>query len=232
MRNTKNNIPEFERTNLQYETEYDYDRSECTCNAYERGDYCRCTTIEHAWIERIYLKDIIAKLYQRHCADESEMNEYGFDRLCSIFKLWDKGRYEVETCGGYYGEEIDGVYFTDEEKLVAAFKKFLLLPTDIDKIKYLLELEYNYLIEKVVYTSSAYITDVPTDKVRLPQHEYFVKLSKEVIEDYRERKLPVAVCIRKKDRYIDAFDEYVLIDGYHRFIANKDSATSRIVVIE
>ena len=43
---TKTIVPKFERTNLQYDVDYDYERSQCICNAYEDGDYCRCTTIE------------------------------------------------------------------------------------------------------------------------------------------------------------------------------------------
>ena len=111
-------LPKFERTNLQYEVDYDYQRSECTCNAYEDGDYCRCTTIERAWVESINVKLVIKKLYDKYCKDHSDINEYCFDRICSAFKIYDKDYYEVESCGGYYGEEIEGVYFYNESKIV------------------------------------------------------------------------------------------------------------------
>lgn len=229
---TKKIIPQFERTNLQYEVEYDYERSPCTCNAYEDGDYCRCTTIERAWVEEINIKLVIKKLYDKYCNEQSAINEYCFDRICSVFKIYDKDYYEVESTWGYYGEEIEGVYFDNEEKIVEAFNELLELETDLDKIQYVLKLEYSYLLDRLMYMTSATVEEVSTEKIKLPQQEYFVKLSKEIIEDYKDRKLPVAVCIKHKDRFHDAFDTYTLIDGYHRFIANKDRATNKIIVLE
>jgi len=222
----------FERTNLQYEVEYDYDRSACACDAYERGDYCRCTTIERAWVESINIKRVVDKLYTKYCKEHSEVNEYCFERICVALKIYDKDYYEVESCGGYYGEEIDGVYFEDEEKIFNSYNELLKLGSDIEKIKYVLELEYGYLLDRVNIKTSAKIEVVSTEKIKLPQQEYFMKLSKEVIEDYKNRKLPVAVCIKEKDRFYDAFDRYILIDGYHRFIANKERKTNKIIVLE
>ena len=229
---TKTIVPVFERTNLKYEVEYDYERSQCTCDVYERGDYCRCTTIERAWVEYINVKEVIEYLYERHSKDKSEINEYCFDRICSVFKIYDKDYYEVESCGGYYGEEIGGVYFDNEEKIVEVFNEVLKLESDIEKIKYILKLEYSYLIDRLLSVTSVSIEEVSTEKIKLPQREYFVKLSKEVIEDYKDRKLPVAVCIKNKDKFHDAYDTYTLVDGYHRFVANKNRATNKIIILE
>ena len=221
--------PKFERTNLQYDVDYDYIRSECTCDAYERHDYCRCTTIERAWVESINVKLIIKKLYTKYCQEQSEINEYCFDRICSAFKIYDKDYYEVESCGGYYGEEIGGVYFENEEKIVEAFNELIELETDLNKIKYVLKLEYSYLLDRLMYMTSATIEEVSTEKIKLPQQEYFVKLNRTVVEDYKNRDLPIAVCLNEKDSYCD---KYILIDGYHRFIANKDKRMMVIVVLE
>ena len=215
----------FEKTNLQYDLEYDYERSACTCDAYERGDYCRCTTIERAWVESINIKNVINRLYTKYCDERSEIHEYCFDRICVASKIYDKDLYEIESCCGYYGEEIDGVYFENEEKIFNAFNKLLKLTSDIEKIKYCLELEYSYLIDRVVNKTSAKIMVVDTKNIMLPQTEYFIKLNKNVIEDYKTRKLPVAVCVKNEDKY-------VLLDGYHRFIANKDKNVNKIIVLE
>ena len=229
---TKTTVPMFERTDLKYDVEYDYERSQCTCDAYENGYYCRCTTIERAWVESINVKLLVNKLYKKYCKEHSDIDEYCFERICSAFRIYDKNYYEVESCAGYYGEEIGGVYFEDEEKIVEAYNELLELKSDIDKIKYILKLEYGYLIDRVMYVTSATIEEVPTEKIKLPQQEYFVRLSKEVIEDYKDRKLPIAVCIKEKDRFLDAFDTYTLIDGYHRFVANQNRKTNKIIVLE
>lgn len=222
---TKTIVPKFERTNLQYDVDYDYIRSECTCNAYENLDYCRCTTIERAWVESISVNLIINKLYKKYCEEPSDINEYCFDRICSTFKIYDKDCYEVESCWGYYGEEIGGVYFENEKKVVEAFNKILEFDSDIEKIKFVLELEYGYLIDKVNKATVAYILPVSTRHISIPQQEYFVKLDREVIEDYKNRKLPIAVCL-------ESGGWYKLVDGYHRFVANKDRATNKIIVLE
>ena len=225
---TKRMTPVFERTNLKYEVDYDYERSRCTCDA----DYCRCTTIERAWVESINVKEVVQYLYSKYCKEKSEVNEYCFDRICSAFKIYDKDYYEVESCYGYYGEEIGGVYFENEEKVVEAFNEVLKLFSNVEKIKYILKLEYSYLIDRLMYVTSATIEEVNTNKIVLPQREYFVKLSREVIEEYKDRELPVAVCIKEKDRFYEVYDRYILIDGYHRFVANQDRATNKIIVLE
>ena len=224
---TKQITPVFEKTNLQYDVDYDYERSRCHCN----DDYCRCTTIERAWVESIDVKDIVHKLYKKYCKEPSEINEYCFDRICTAFKIYDKDYYEVESCPGYYGEEIGGVYFENEEQAVNEYNELIKLESDIEKIKRVLELEYGYLIPRVANKTSAEIKVVNTEDIRLPQAEYFIKLSKEVIEEYKDRKLPVAVCIKENDKFLDAFDKYILIDGYHRFMANKDRNVNKIVVL-
>ena len=214
----------FCKTNLQYTVDYDYERSGCTCDAYERGDYCRCTTIEHVWIDDVNVNEVVRKLYETHNRTGSNIDEYCFDRICYAFKIYDKDYYEVETGGGYYGEEVYGVYFENEERIYNAYYEMLALRTDLEKIKYCLKLEYNYLIDCVEAVDYADIITVSTNNIRLPQTEYFIKLSNNVIEEYKNRKLPVAVCIRDGDKYR-------LIDGYHRFVANKDRDRIDIVVL-
>lgn len=215
----------FKRTNLQWVVDYDYDRSACTCGAYTRGDYCRCTTIEHAWIDNVNVNEVVRKLYETHSRTDSDIDEYCFDRICYAFKIYDKDFYEVETCGGYYGEEVDGVYFENEEKIFNAYYEMIALKTDIEKIKYCLKLEYHYLIGSVEDADYADIVNVSPNDVHLPQTEYFIKLENNVIEEYKNRAMPIAVCIRDGSKYR-------LIDGYHRFVANKDREKVDIVVLE
>lgn len=221
----KTKKPYFEKTNLNYDVEYDYERSGCHCDAYETGGYCRCTTIERAWVEEIYISSVISKFYKKFCKEHSEINEYCFDRICHALRIYDKDLYEVEIGGGYYGEEVYGVYFDNEEQIFNACAILTELNNDIEKIKYVLNMEYGYFIDRVATATSAVIETVATNKIELPQKEYFIKLSKEVVEDYKDRKLPVAVCSKNEDKY-------VLIDGYHRWIANKDRDTVEIVVLE
>lgn len=215
----------FKKTDLSWIVDYDYDRSPCTCNAYEDGDYCRCTTIEHAWVDNVNVRDVVNELYRKHSRTDSYVDKYCFDRICYAFKIYDKYFYEVETCGGYYGEEVEGVYFEDEEKIFNAYYEMLALNTVLEKIQYCLKLEYGYLIDCVESATSAAIIEVSPNNIRPPQKEYFVKVDKNVIEEYKDRKLPIAVCVRDGNRYR-------LIDGYHRFVANKNRDSVEIIILE
>ena len=217
--------PIFRKTNLQWIVDYDYERSACSCNAYERGDYCRCTTIEHAWVDDAHARKVVNELYRRHSRTDLYIDRYCFDRICYAFKIYNKNLYEVETGGGYYGEEVYGVYFDDEEKIFDAYYEVIELNTPIEKIQYCLNLEYGYLIGCVASATSANLIETSPKNICPPQTEYFKKIDNEVINEYKNRDLPIAVCV--KDR-----DKYRLIDGYHRFVANKDKEKVEIVVLE
>lgn len=211
----------FKKTSLRWIVDYDYERSACHCD----DDYCRCTTIEHAWINNINIREVIEELYHRHSRTDSDIDEYCFDRICYAFKIYDKDFYEIEKCWGYYGQEIEGIWFENEEKIFNAYYEMLALNTTLEKIQYCLKLEYNYLIDCVESATSAAIVEVSPNNIRLPQTEYFIKLENNIIEEYKNRELPIAVCIKDGDKYR-------LIDGYHRFVANKDRDSVNIVVLE
>lgn len=215
--------PIFRKTDLCWIVDYDYDRSGCTCGA-EYG-ICRCTTIEHTWVDNIHVNEVVNELYRKHSRTDSDIDEYCFERICYSYKIYDKDLYKVETCGGYYGEEVEGVYFEDEEKIFNAYNELLALGSDFEKIQYCLKLEYGYLIDCVQSASKTYITEASIDEIILPQMEYFKKVDKDVIEEYKNRNLPIAVCIKHGDKYR-------LIDGYHRFVVNKDRNEVNIIVLE
>ena len=211
----------FKRTDLLLDVDYDYERSKCHCN----DDYCRCTTIERAWVENIDVCSVVDRLYHKYNNTHSCIDKYCFDRICYAFKIFEKDFYEIETFGGYYGEEIEGIYFENEEKIINAYNEMFVLNSTLEKIKYCLKLEYGYLIDCVESSTSADIIEVSPNDIRLPQTEYFIKLENNVIEEYKNRKLPIAVCVRNVDKYR-------LIDGYHRFAANKERDTVSIIILE
>ena len=211
----------FEKTNLDWVVDYDYERSQCRCKEW----ICRCTTIESAWVEKVNVQEVVNKLYSAHGKNTTELDKYCFDRICHAFKIYDKDLYEVKTGGGYYGEEVYGVYFYDEEKIAKAYQELTALETDVAKVKYCLKLEYGYLLEDITTANRCYAVNVVPGLVRLSQREYLIKVSRDVIDAYKDIKMPVAVCVKDGG-------SYRLIDGYHRFVANNDKNSVRIVVLE
>lgn len=213
--------PNFRKTNLSWIVDYDYDRSGCTCHDWP----CRCTRIENAHIDKVNVREVVKELYKIHNRSNSYIDKYCFDRICYAFDVYDKYFYEVEVGGGYYGEEVYGVWFENEERIINTYHELLSLNTDLERIQYCLKKEYGYLIDCVKSATRAVIIEVSPDDIRIPQTEYFIKVNKNVIEEYKDINLPIAVCVRDGDRYR-------LIDGYHRFVANKDREKVDIIVLE
>lgn len=214
----------MKRTDLSYSgIEYDYERSGCICHDWP----CRCTVILNTWIENININKIMTELLRNHFKnnDLTEIDLYCFDRICRVNDIWDEGSYEIEVCPGYYGEEINGVFFDNEEMVVSEFEKLLTLNSDVDKIKYILELEYGYIIESISDCNNVSIIDCDPALVISPQKEYYHKLEKDVVESYKDYKIPCAVCKKNGDKYF-------IIDGYHRVAANKDKESIEIIVID
>ena len=212
------------RTDLAWNgIEYDYERSGCTCNDWP----CRCTTIKNAWIENININEVMSAILIRNFKSKNltEIDLYCFDRICRVNHIWDKEYYEIEVCPGYYGEEIGGVFFENEKKVVMELNKLLTLNSDIDKIKYILELEYGYIIDSVKSCHNVSVIDCDPKLVIAPQQEYYHRLEKNVIESYKDYNIPCAVCKKNGDRYL-------IIDGYHRVAANKNRENIEIIVID
>ena len=117
------------------------------------------------------------------------------------------------------------VFSQNEEKIFNAYYEMLEFNTVLEKIQYCLKLEYGYLIGCVKSATSAAIIKVSPSNIHPTQKEYFVKVDKNVIEEYKDRNLPIAVCVRDDNRYR-------LVDGYHRFVANKDRDNVEIIILE
>lgn len=211
----------FQNTDLQYDLKFDYDRTGCTCHEY----ICRCTRIINTRMEKVDPNNVIKHLMSSLIQRRSEIERYCFDRICYAFKIYDMDQYTIEYGGGYYGDEIYGVYFDNEEQVRKHYTEVCKLQTDIEKIQYCLELEYGYLLDSVKDAKRAYIAKVSTSRIHTPQTEYFKKVDANAIDTYKNRELPVAVCLKNGGNYR-------LIDGYHRFAANKNSEIISIIVLE
>ena len=213
-------------TDLQYTSavDYDYEYSGCTCNDWP----CRCRTIIDEHITSININKVMTEILHHNFAHGTKISEfdlYCFDRICRVYNIWDKKSYTIETCGGYYGEEINGVYFDNESVVVRVFEEVLSLNNDIEKLKCVLKLEYSYIIDSVQNATSVSIIDCNPSLIISPQDSYARRLEKDVVESYKDYNLPVAVCKKRGDYYL-------VIDGYHRVAAAQDKDSVEIIVIE
>ena len=198
-------------TDLRYHLEVDYER---TYNP--NDDYQRHSKIFNEHIVSLDLDSIIKLLFEVIVDDsekQSNITKYCFDRICRINKIWDKSEYEITICSGYYGEEIDEVFFHNELRIEQDWKEIKdMLP--IDQIKAVLKMEYGYVLPQLLPLENVTILKINKSNLQLPNNEYYQRLERDVLESYKNYKGPVGVVTNAGN------GKYRLIDGNHRCAAN------------
>lgn len=198
-------------TDLRYNLEVDYERT------YDpNDDYQRHSKIYNEHIVSLELDSIIKLLFEMIVDDpekQSNIVKYCFDRICRINKIWDKSKYEITTCSGYYGEEIDEVFFCNEYGIEKDWEEIKDMPP-IDQVKAVLKMEYGYVLPQLLPLKNVTVLKINKSNLQLPNNEYYQRLERDVLESYKDYKGPVGVVT-------DAGNgKYRLIDGNHRCAAN------------
>lgn len=221
-----------------YSTDYDY-HTEHSCESsgcYDEG-ICRCGHIVDTYVNSVNLSSLTEEIYSQFMPEngktrkrESRISEilYGGEivdkyciyRILVINKAFDTGYWEVNTCGGYYGQEIGDVTIDASLlfKINEQCDKFFQLETLSEKLRYVLELEYGFLLDDV--------KDCEFELISIyKNHIDFKKLNQNHInnvkmEDLRhyapsEYDLPRGI-VRGE------IDNYKIIDGFHRIISSDD----------
>jgi len=196
--------------------EYNYDRNSdnCTCE-----DYCRCSTLENTKIESIDLI-AVAKVFSE-VLGEDEFTEYAINRILTACKMYDSNYWDFRVCGGYYGEEVDGIYI-DNTEVSKWMYKLESAKTDKEKLFIALECEYDYILDELNKCENWNIVTIKKSDIRIGQQDHYRKLDRMVVENYKNFTLPVAVCIEENGHAR-------LIDGYHRCKA-KDEESIKVII--
>lgn len=186
--------------------EFDYDvyrpcqRGSDCCDS-----ICRCGKLQDVKIESFDILGV-ADFLKKALLDKKHkwtvVENYCFGRLFTIMKLYDPEQYEPTTSRGYYGEEIDGAYVNEWLEFEREFKKMIKLNDD-DKIRFVLEKEYGYLLEELKGAQfecrSVDYTDIlpPIDLRRTDG-------------DSCDFSSAIAICKQMGDKYR-------ILDGHHRW---------------
>lgn len=200
----------------------DYDRIyHCTYDDEDSCDsICRCSTIENIEIKKIEPMHYLAK----YCMSKNKITEYCLERLFCHHKLYDVDNWTYSIDPGYYGEELGPITLYSSNKkqeIINTVEKFL-GSSDIDNIKYLLTLEYGYLIKNY---NSCKIISININEIEKP--DIVVKYEKYFDTEYKKRTLPIALCEKRGPLY-------KIIDGHHRYTysKSKNQETVDIIVLE
>ena len=198
-------------TDLRYHLEVDYERT------YDPNDYYqRHSKIYNEHIVSLELDSIIKLLFEVIVDDpekQSNITKYCFDRICRINKIWDKSEYEITTCSGYYGEEINEVFFQNEYDIEKDWEEIKDLPPT-DQIKAVLKMEYGYVLPQLLPLENVTIIRINKNQLQIPNNEYYHRMDRDVLKSYENYNGPLGVITDTGN------GRYRLIDGNHRVATN------------
>jgi hypothetical protein len=199
----------------------EYDRN---YHCKEKGcrEICRCGTISNVRIQSIDINSIFESI-NIHPYKESDINSYCIDRLLSIFRVYDCEKWECEVCHGYYGEEIDYIYFSDCLNFNKALKKVLSLSSLREKVLFLLEKEYGYVLPDIEKYEEVSIQKVEIRNINMGSQYRKISVENQEIDYYDEENGIFGVCIGRDN-------DYRLIDGYTRIVNIKRECPEKRIV--
>ena len=128
----------------------------------------------------------------------SEVESYCIDRLLRIHKAYDVSLYEIVIENGYYGEELGTPKFANKLALINDILEIIQLSSDIEKVKFVLNKEYSFLLEVIDTTSSVSIANIELSTLT-KNTDYALRIKKQsdkyCFGESRLRKLPIGVVI-------------------------------------
>lgn len=196
--------------------EYERNNNNCRCE-----DYCRCATITNAHVTSVNTKEVTQKVAE-YLGVTSELDVYCVNRILSSFKVYNNEAWDVRVCGGYYGEEIGGIFLKQAYKIEQEAQSILALKNSSEKVEAVLTLEYGYLLD-ILFNCRYYIKTIDRSKICY-QREHYTKLDRSAVEAYKDYSLPRGIV------QLQSNGRYRLIDGYHRIAASTGQEEVKVIV--
>jgi hypothetical protein len=231
-----------------YNTEYSCEQSGC----HEEG-ICRCGRINDAHVESVDLSYLTIEIYDQLVPSNSKskkrdsrisqllyggelVDKYCIYRILSINKVWNTDLWEVNTSGGYYGDEVDNVTLDISvlSKVSTQCSKVFELSTLRDKLLYVIELEYGYILEdlkdcdfEIISIYKSYI-----DFKKLNQN-HIKNVKMEDLDHYSNNNydLPRGIVRGDSTGWVP-MDNYKIVDGFHRIIAAHDKKPFQVFCVK
>ena len=211
----------------------DYDSNSETHENHDelcKDDYCRCSTMSPV-INSIDYREI-SKYIIDNLAITNEKIQYCVERICSTLTIED---FECHVCGGYYGQEMDGITIENykildklEESIdiIVSRKNKLKKLNDVsvsdDKIRNILIMEYGYLLVDLKISTFS-IIEIDTNDIIFPQEEHSKNLNDDKVKSYKNHS---GICGIVKEKN----GKYKVIDGYHRITANLNKPIIKVIL--
>jgi hypothetical protein len=225
---------------FKYHTNYDYEtHRDCGAHGCDEEGICRCETLENAHVVTVDIPSIVNEIYnsifdnslssKRNSAINSilggvskEIDIYTIDRILRINKAYEPSNWEVQVCGGYYGQEIDDVLLENSvaQKIEDQINEALSIIDLTSRIEYLLMLEYGNILPALQGRQYSLET-VERDSIIFGSDEHYRKVNTKSLDHYSDKNYQgIRGIALVKD------GKFRLIDGYHR------SSTSENIKIQ
>jgi hypothetical protein len=180
---------------------------------------CRCSTIENLKLHYSHNEFVNNLTFGM----SNEILIYCIDRIIRLAKI-NEDSFDANVQQYYYGEEIMGIYLNEEtNKYVYDNISKLKSMSNVDRIKFVLNLEYLYLLDLFKDVTETQIKEIDVSKIIF--NEDYVKRVDISKEQYDEKfNLPRAILLKVNDCYR-------LIDGYHRVMKAKSMNHTKIKAV-
>lgn len=204
---------------------YDYNCDDYTC------DYiCRCGVIVDPKVEPMTTYNALSMATETFKNGSGEEGKFGKALAVRLFYHGMKNvqeMFEVEVCGGYYGEEIAAVKIEEGQlwnNFLAEIEKFN-SSSNSERLRQVLELEYGHILQEVDQYKEWKIIQVSVDDVKASS-DVLARTNSDTVTEYQQQTswfydhnhwsapdwFPGVVVVPKDEGYR-------VIDGFHRFKA-------------
>ena len=230
-----------------------YDCESSGCN--DEG-ICRCGMITEAYVTNVDIVRISSIIYDTINDDNDtsrkrnekldillngygkDMDLYTIDRILRKWKVYDPESWDIEICGGYYGQEIDEISLKYDlcEELNTEIIKALSIESLKERVEYLLKLEYNKILPELEESEwSLEIVDL--DKIIFGSEHHVKKCKKEIEKGsvkyrgyfYDDKNYNTVLTNLIRGVAIKKGDNYRLIDGYHRCLSTGNNRVKLLI---
>jgi hypothetical protein len=229
---------------------YDYDsETSCSESGCDSEGICRCGVIVNQRVESVdvcQMADEIYKLYfdNSKSTDRNnkinsvlygtgkELDTYCIDRVLRAHMIWDNDKWSISVESGYYGQEMGRITIESpyDKKIQDDIETVLSLNTIKEKIDFILNLEYGYLLPELDGCDYE-ISTININDVIFGSDGHYKKIQTQNVEHYVDINYKGIRGVVKEEG-----GKYKIIDGYHRMYASglgkikKDSV--RVILVK
>lgn len=217
---------------IQYSEDGQYSCEESGC---DDDGICRCYTLNEVHINYVDLVGITNEIYDQifpkntNNTRDIKLTEILFDynpemidklcinRILTHHKFYSEDNWTAKWSSGYYGDEFDGIYMNYKyAHLKSDLEKLFKLNSIRDKIEFILNLEYGYVLDELK-DKEYKLQSIDVESIDFSQRQHLTKVQSKDLDFYSDTKyrdLPRGVVLWKNNKWR-------VIDGYHRLSSTK-----------